>query len=1358
MAIPPVFPPVPLFKRLNSIISPRSAGDSIAGLPVGVIGTSVSIEDTLVAGQINASISNTGSLLLALGINAAGGGFVASATALASSSSHLLLSSGESGNGISSGSSGVEIERGSATNYVFEFRESDDTFRAGLKGATKAAAFREEAPVEGGISFWTASIDRFKTNTNLLWDDTNNRLGIGKTPAVALDVSGAINCTTLNGRTPSADGSKLDGIASGADVTELENVRSAGAVIASDTDASNYGFVLDEDNFSSNSATQLASQQSIKAYIDSAVNNGIQTSATDTSGFAFVLDEDNFSSNSDTKLATQQSIKTYVDNAISNVGGGGGGGGNGIQPTATDTSGFAFVLDEDNFSSNSDTKLATQQSIKKYVDDEALKKADIALGNLSAENVTSALTKLNVNTKTEDTTALNLKVNTSDVIDEDDFSSDSDTKLATQQSIKSYADAIDTALKSLFAGAFRDRGAISSTAGLPNSGILKGHFFRVSVDFTFIGESVVTGDAVVALKDTPSSSVLSDWFILHNTTSGGGGGGGTPDDESVGADQIKGSDATAIRTKLDVNSKGEDTTALNLKFNNSGVIDEDDFSSDSDTKVPTQQSAKKYITDEALKKADIALGNLSAENVTSALTKLNVNTKTEDTTALNLKVNTSDVIDEDDFSSDSDTKLATQQSIKSYADAINTSLSTLITAETSARTDADTALAALVGIENWTGAGGVSTIAYSQDQLVIDGLTDIVYRAVSGRPVGTTRPTLDTVNWRVAHADNIIGVSSTNISADTTFANSSARVFVTPPAEGLTLTLPSSPDYGVQFEILAIGGVSGRSITIDPNGNELQGSSDDFVINESRFTDTLVSDGTNWHFLSHYQRLFDVQSSTTTLEGSNRFQVNSLLVGATGTIFEENADDFTNLETNVSRTTNSVSNATGVTSIDFALSANGGSSSAADASLHTVNDGGSGLQNRLNVMISGDATPLGEDSVVLVNGSINYIRIQSTQFFTLDLGENKTVSMFIFKHLSIDYGSNGWGGTRNLKIEGSTDNSNFTTLIDGDISTFSRVKDVHYETATLTFTEGSYRYIKATWDDFGVRDSDQTGLPNNPFADVLYSAGVKGLGFAYEDNAFDIEIVNESSIIAPASLIIKNESGVELTDSEYLITHKVNGGDFGTLAIPSVFKALAPITAGANFYLKASIIGGANIADASISTPVTNTQFSSDALKTQTINGVVQEYNYRGSYIEVYLSASLAETSGDSATLTGRIQFDQEDDTSNVNSDFTNADGIVTCNFEGKVNIKAFLIALAGSGVTGSRPSYEIIKNADDASQSTERLLLVGNADESKFTNINSETTIDVESGDTIVLSHELASADISVQVGSKMILTRIRG
>ena len=78
---------------------------------------------------------------------------------------------------------------------------------------------------------------------------------------------------------------------------------------------------LDEDTMSSDSATKLASQQSIKAYVTSSIAS--QTGSTLTnpvlagsiSGNAF-LDEDNMDSNSATKAASQQSIKAYVDAQI----------------------------------------------------------------------------------------------------------------------------------------------------------------------------------------------------------------------------------------------------------------------------------------------------------------------------------------------------------------------------------------------------------------------------------------------------------------------------------------------------------------------------------------------------------------------------------------------------------------------------------------------------------------------------------------------------------------------------------------------------------------------------------------------------------------------------------------------------------------------------------------------------------------------------------------------------------------------------------------------------------------------------------------------------------------------------------
>jgi hypothetical protein len=53
---------------------------------------------------------------------------------------------------------------------------------------------------------------------------------------------------------------KLDGIEAGADVTDAGNVAAAGAFMASN--------VIDEDDMSSNSATKVPTQQSVKAYAD----------------------------------------------------------------------------------------------------------------------------------------------------------------------------------------------------------------------------------------------------------------------------------------------------------------------------------------------------------------------------------------------------------------------------------------------------------------------------------------------------------------------------------------------------------------------------------------------------------------------------------------------------------------------------------------------------------------------------------------------------------------------------------------------------------------------------------------------------------------------------------------------------------------------------------------------------------------------------------------------------------------------------------------------------------------------------------------------------------------------------------
>ena len=78
--------------------------------------------------------------------------------------------------------------------------------------------------------------------------------------------------TVVTGTQLDAMQTKLAGIEEGADVTDATNVNAAGAVMNSDTSTAAMGFVNDEDDFTSNSATKVPTQQSTKAYVDGAVS------------------------------------------------------------------------------------------------------------------------------------------------------------------------------------------------------------------------------------------------------------------------------------------------------------------------------------------------------------------------------------------------------------------------------------------------------------------------------------------------------------------------------------------------------------------------------------------------------------------------------------------------------------------------------------------------------------------------------------------------------------------------------------------------------------------------------------------------------------------------------------------------------------------------------------------------------------------------------------------------------------------------------------------------------------------------------------------------------------------------------
>jgi len=78
--------------------------------------------------------------------------------------------------------------------------------------------------------------------------------------------------STNAGLFTAAEKTKLSGIEAGADVTDATNVDAAGAVMNSDTTTASMSFVIDEDSMTSDLATKVPTQQSVKAYVDAQVS------------------------------------------------------------------------------------------------------------------------------------------------------------------------------------------------------------------------------------------------------------------------------------------------------------------------------------------------------------------------------------------------------------------------------------------------------------------------------------------------------------------------------------------------------------------------------------------------------------------------------------------------------------------------------------------------------------------------------------------------------------------------------------------------------------------------------------------------------------------------------------------------------------------------------------------------------------------------------------------------------------------------------------------------------------------------------------------------------------------------------
>ena len=133
---------------------------------------------------------------------------------------------------------------------------------SGTATASGTTAQRDSSPSAGYLR-WNTTIGQLEVYSGSSWADVN-QMTDGEIKA-AYENNSNTNAYT------DAEKTKLSGIETSADVTDATNVAAAGAVMEADATTAAMSFVVDEDNMASNSATKLATQQSIKAYVDAQI-------------------------------------------------------------------------------------------------------------------------------------------------------------------------------------------------------------------------------------------------------------------------------------------------------------------------------------------------------------------------------------------------------------------------------------------------------------------------------------------------------------------------------------------------------------------------------------------------------------------------------------------------------------------------------------------------------------------------------------------------------------------------------------------------------------------------------------------------------------------------------------------------------------------------------------------------------------------------------------------------------------------------------------------------------------------------------------------------------------------------------
>tara|TARA_Y100001970_G_scaffold67479_1_gene85991 strand:+ start:3133 stop:4821 length:1689 start_codon:yes stop_codon:yes gene_type:complete len=259
--------------------------------------------------------------------------------------------------------------------------------------------------------------------------------------------------------------------------THLPTQQSVKAYVDTHAALNTHLTLVDEDNMSSNSATSVPSQQSVKAYVDG------QTHLT-------LIDEDNFSSDSATQPPSQQSVKAYVD-------------------THAALGTHLTLIDEDNFSTNSATRPPSQQSVKAYVDTHG------ALGtHLTLIDEDDMATNSATRPPSQQSVKAYVDGQTLSLIDEDDMSSDSATRPPSQQSVKAYVDGASVSseqVEDIVGAMFSSNTETGITATYVDNGSSSG---KINLEVSASSTAILDGDSDFTIEDGVTNGIH---YELDNT-------------------------------------------------------------------------------------------------------------------------------------------------------------------------------------------------------------------------------------------------------------------------------------------------------------------------------------------------------------------------------------------------------------------------------------------------------------------------------------------------------------------------------------------------------------------------------------------------------------------------------------------------------------------------------------------------------------------------------------------------------------------------------------------------------------------------------------------------------------------------